>query len=134
MFASLATFTLLSLSSLAAGQAANCVRNYTVVTGDTCALISAKTDTSTFQLGHVNIFINLECTNLALGPICLAQKGQDCRSTSVVQTGDGCDTLAAAAGISKALLLHNNPNINAGCTNLGIGTVVCTTGLNITYT
>jgi magnesium-transporting ATPase (P-type) len=51
MFSSFATFVALTFSALAVAQQSNqantCVRNYTVILGDTCDGISAKTGTAT---------------------------------------------------------------------------------------
>jgi len=40
-----------------------------------------------------------------------------------VKTGDTCNSVAGAAGISVNTLLQNNPNVNKICTNLYIGEV-----------
>ncbi|KAI0777474.1 hypothetical protein BD413DRAFT_468040, partial [Trametes elegans] len=109
-------------------QEPNCARNYTVQLGDTCDGISAKTNTSTFQLANVNADkINADCSNLFAGEaLCLGITGQDCDVTHVVQSGDGCDSIADEAQTTEATLLANNPNVNSGCTNIYPGEVLCT--------
>ncbi|KAJ8453626.1 hypothetical protein ONZ51_g13493 [Trametes cubensis] len=106
---------------------AECARDYTVVGGDTCDAICAKTGTPTFQLQFVNPDINEACTNLSVGQVlCLGIVDQDCTDVHVVQAGDDCIDIAKAAGISLDTLLANNPNVNSDCTNIHIGEVLCT--------
>ncbi|EIW56066.1 uncharacterized protein TRAVEDRAFT_60093 [Trametes versicolor FP-101664 SS1] len=109
-------------------QEPNCARNYTVVPGDTCDGIAAKTNTPTFQLETVNADkIDAACDNLAVGePLCLGIIGQDCDITHVVQPGDSCGVIAQEAKTTLDILLANNPNVNAQCTNIGVGEVLCT--------
>ncbi|KAI0653861.1 hypothetical protein C8Q70DRAFT_926946 [Cubamyces menziesii] len=109
-------------------QEPNCARNYTVSLGDTCDGISAKTNTSTYQLATVNADkIDAACDNLAVGePLCLGIIGQDCDVVHVVASGDNCDAIAISAGTTDAILLANNPNVNSECTNIYPGEVLCT--------
>ncbi|KAL1938732.1 hypothetical protein VTO73DRAFT_11335 [Trametes versicolor] len=109
-------------------QEPNCARNYTVELGDTCDGIAAKTNTPTFQLETVNADkIDAACDNLALGePLCLGIIGEDCDITHVVQPGDSCAVIAQNAKTTLDILLANNPNVNADCTNIGVGEVLCT--------
>ncbi|EIW56208.1 uncharacterized protein TRAVEDRAFT_129629, partial [Trametes versicolor FP-101664 SS1] len=102
-----------------------CARNYTVELGDTCDGIAAKTNTPTFQLETVNADkIDAACDNLALGePLCLGIIGEDCDITHVVQPGDSCGVIAQNAKTTLDILLANNPNVNADCTNIGVGEV-----------
>ncbi|CDO70211.1 hypothetical protein BN946_scf184942.g11 [Trametes cinnabarina] len=101
-------------------QEPNCARNYTVVLGDTCDEISAKTNTSTYQLATVNADkIDAACDNLAVGELlCLGIVGQDCDVVDVVQSGDSCAAIADDAGTTLDILLANNPNVNSDCTNI----------------
>ncbi|KDR71095.1 hypothetical protein GALMADRAFT_159608 [Galerina marginata CBS 339.88] len=114
---------------LVSSQAAvpNCARSYTVQSGDFCDKISAEQHASTFQLATVNSkIIDPLCDNLFVGEVlCLGLEGQDCSTVHVVQAIDGCDTISAQASISFGDLLTNNPNINAGCTNIYVGEVLC---------
>ncbi|KAH8112812.1 hypothetical protein DFH11DRAFT_1511170 [Phellopilus nigrolimitatus] len=112
------------MSSVAA-QEPNCARNYTVQLGDTCDLISAANNVSTFQLAFVNAdTVNADCSNLALGePLCLGVTGQDCNITHVVASGDSCSSIDSAAGIPIDTLLANNKNVFSDCSNVYPGEV-----------
>ncbi|KAI0653841.1 hypothetical protein C8Q70DRAFT_926914, partial [Cubamyces menziesii] len=112
-----------------------CSRFYTVVSGDTCDGISAKTSTPTFQLQEINAdVINGECTNLFLGEVlCLGLTGQDCTDVHVVQSGDSCVDIANDAGTTLSTLLANNPNVNSACTDIYVGEVLCTANHIIGY-
>lgn len=72
-----------------------------------------------YQLAHVNTNINADCSNLAQGePLCLGITGQDCTTTHVIVSGDGCYDLATTAGTDLTTLYANNPNVNADCSNI----------------
>ncbi|THH27956.1 hypothetical protein EUX98_g6224 [Antrodiella citrinella] len=115
---------------------ANCDREYVVQSGDFCDEISAAQNVSTFQLAEVNsAVIDPLCDNLFPGEtICLGVTGQDCDVVHVVAEGDNCIAIAANASITESLLLTNNPNVNAECSNIGIGEVLCTANVTIPYT
>ncbi|KLO09987.1 hypothetical protein SCHPADRAFT_907282 [Schizopora paradoxa] len=131
----LAAMALPFLTGAAAQLPPNCDRTYTVQLGDVCDSISAANNVSTFQLAHVNPGINADCSNLFEGEIlCLGVAGEDCQTIHVVVSGDLCPTIAAAANISDSTLLSNNPNVNAQCSNIGIGEVLCTSSTIIHYT
>ncbi|KAF8148866.1 hypothetical protein B0H34DRAFT_201220 [Crassisporium funariophilum] len=104
-----------------------CARNYTVQSGDFCDKISAEQNVSTHQLATVNsAIVNPACDNLFVGEVlCLGLVGQDCSTVQVVQSGQGCDTITTAANITFATLVANNPNVNADCTNIYPGEVLC---------
>ena len=55
--------------------------------------------------------------------ICLGLKGQWCGPVYTVESGDTCHAIADRFHISLHALFLHNPNINAGCTNLGVGEV-----------
>ncbi|GJE98015.1 LysM domain-containing protein [Phanerochaete sordida] len=113
----------------------NCDRTATVQSGDTCDGISAAQNVSTFQLAHVNPGIDAGCDNLQPGEVlCLGTAGEDCSTVHTVQSGDSCAAIADGAGIPVATLLHNNPNVDPACDNIGIGEVLCTTDVLINYT
>ncbi|PAV18213.1 hypothetical protein PNOK_0669900 [Pyrrhoderma noxium] len=129
-----ASATTLSMALSVSAQLANCARNYTVQPGDVCDAISAANHVSTFQLAHVNTFIDVDCTNLFVGEIlCLGIVGQDCSTTTVVQEGNTCPSIEAAASIPASTLFNNNPNINADCSNIYPGEVLCTSFEIINY-
>ncbi|KAF8189635.1 hypothetical protein BJ912DRAFT_965962 [Pholiota molesta] len=121
----------LSLNALVSAQgtigAAPCARNYTVQAGDFCDAISAAQNVSTYQLATVNsAIIDPTCSNLFVGEvICLGLVGQDCTTVAVVQSGSGCADIAAQANITTPVLLANNPNVDADCTNIYPGEVLC---------
>ncbi|KAF8654875.1 hypothetical protein AX16_003336 [Volvariella volvacea WC 439] len=125
-----------STFALVSAQLAPCARTYTVQPGDWCDKISAEQDSSTFQLYVANIgVINPDCTNLVPGmEICLGRVGQDCTTVHVVQPGDTCSAISANAGISFNVLRYNNPMIDAECTNIYPGEVLCVADDEIEYT
>jgi len=134
-FIILAAMAIPFLNFAAAQNVPNCARNYTVRLFDICDSISAANNASTFQLAHVNTQINSDCSNLAEGePLCLGVTGQDCQTIHVVASGDLCTTIATGANITMSTLLSNNPNINAACTNIDVGEVLCTSSTIIHYT
>ncbi|KAI0066417.1 hypothetical protein BV25DRAFT_1835480 [Artomyces pyxidatus] len=116
-------------------QTSNCARTYTVISGDTCDIISAKENVSTFQLATVNsAIVDPACDNLAVGEVlCLGIVGQDCNITDVVQSGDSCGLITDATGIPLSTLLTNNPNINTDCSNIYPGEVLCTSSQVFAY-
>ncbi|KAF5374262.1 hypothetical protein D9758_004709 [Tetrapyrgos nigripes] len=112
-----------------------CARNYTVKPGDVCDAISAAQHSSTFQLANANKgVIDANCTNLQVGEIiCLGLLGKDCTDTTVVG-GSNCEAITTNAGIPLSTLLHNNPNVLDGCTNIYPEEVLCTSGALFDYT
>ncbi|KAG6376602.1 hypothetical protein JVT61DRAFT_1584 [Boletus reticuloceps] len=112
---------------LVSAQGSNCTRTYIVQPGDICDKISAQNNVSTYQLAVVNDnIIDLECDNLNPGStICLGWAGEDCSTTYVVQPDDTCDDISYAYNINETIFYDNNPQLNADCTNLYIGEVVC---------
>ncbi|KAF8876162.1 hypothetical protein BD779DRAFT_1561260 [Infundibulicybe gibba] len=110
----------------AQAQVANCARNYTVAPGDVCDKISATQHASTYQLASANSQIDPLCDNIFVGQVlCLGLVGHDCQDTHIIQSGEGCDTITAGAGITSDILRTNNPNVNANCTNIYPGEVLC---------
>lgn len=107
--------------------ASTCTRVYTVKTGDYCDLISAANNASTYQLAVVNAGkINDACTDLSVGQtLCLGTSDGDCKATYVVQGGDFCDGITEKFGINTTMLYHNNPQIDATCSNIYEGEVLC---------
>jgi len=104
-----------------------CAKYYEVRLGDTCNKISQQQQVSTYQLFSANQgLINPECSNLFPGEwICLGLQGQLCGPVYTVEGGDTCEAIADKFGITVQALFLHNPNINAGCTNLGVGEVLC---------
>ncbi|KAF7343574.1 hypothetical protein MSAN_01977900 [Mycena sanguinolenta] len=121
------------ITALAVSAAAShAPQTYTVVSGDTCSAIEAKTGVSDSQLHALNPSINSGCTNLGIGQVlCLSSSGSSgggCTSTYTVVSGDTCATIEAKTGVSDSQLHAANPSINSSCTNLQIGQVLCLTG------
>lgn len=112
---------------LPAAFAADCSRTYTVVDGDICDSISAANNASTYQLAAINSgTIDSTCGNLAAGnSICLGTSGEDCQATYVVQDNDTCEGIMGVYGINSTMLMTNNPNIEADCSNIYVGEVSC---------
>jgi hypothetical protein len=107
--------------------AAKCVREYTVKAGDICDTISAANNASTYQLGAINPGrINAACTNLIPGSsICLGTEGEDCAETLVVTPNLTCEQIYAASQINSTIFAFNNPQVDAECSNIYIGEVLC---------
>ncbi|KAJ7204200.1 hypothetical protein B0H12DRAFT_987485, partial [Mycena haematopus] len=59
----------LCLSSSGGSTGSGCGSTYTVVSGDTCSAIEAKTGVSDSQLHASNPSINSGCTNLQIGQV-----------------------------------------------------------------
>jgi LysM repeat protein len=126
MFASKSTALTVLLAFAASALAGKCVREYSVVSGDTCDGISLSQHVSTFQLAAVNSGINAGCTNLEIDTVvCLGTEGEDCNTTYVVKPGDTCSAIANAVGLNVTMLALNNPQIDDECSNVYIGEVLC---------
>jgi len=108
--------------------AGTCSRTYTIKQGDFCNSICAANGVSTYQLAVNNLnTINANCSNLQPGgTLCLGSVGADCHTTHVVVANDTCDIISSAAGINNTMLTMNNPQINADCSDIYIGEVLCT--------
>ncbi|KIP07338.1 hypothetical protein PHLGIDRAFT_13290 [Phlebiopsis gigantea 11061_1 CR5-6] len=112
----------------------DCDRTYSVQAGDTCNSISENHDVSSFQLAFVNTVINADCSNLFIGQLlCLGRNGQDCTIVHTVGDGESCVEIANNAGTPLNVLLENNQNVNATCSNLIVGEVLCTEMTLIPY-
>jgi len=131
MFAKAIISAFLALPLVAqTGLAAQCSRTYTVKEGDICDSISAANQVSTYQLAVLNKgVIDSACTNLIPGEtICLGNAGEDCNNVHVVALGDNCESVQNKAGINSTLLYQNNPQVNADCSNIYVGEVLCVAG------
>ncbi|PSR81320.1 hypothetical protein PHLCEN_2v6399 [Hermanssonia centrifuga] len=126
MFASSVLVALVALPFVAQSVAADCTRTYTITDGDICDSISAAHNVSTYQLAVVNPKIDAQCNNLQPGDtLCLGLTGQDCTTTYVVSQEDTCDLITSKHSINSTMLWANNPQINADCSNLYVGEVLC---------
>lgn len=114
------------LALAATSASAQCVRNATVVAGDTCDAISIRYASSTYQLALSNPTINDACSNLQIGEsVCLGLKGEDCQKIYQVVANDTCISISSTYGLSNTTLYLNNPQINSACSNIYIGEVLC---------
>jgi LysM repeat protein len=123
-------FSIVALSAfltVASAQArSGCSRNGTVQANDTCNIFSARNNVSTYQLAFANKAIDPPCNNIFPGEnLCLGLVGEDCDTVVSVQSGDSCSSIATAANILMSTLIANNPNVNANCTNIYPGEVLC---------
>ncbi|PWO01231.1 hypothetical protein FA09DRAFT_287151, partial [Tilletiopsis washingtonensis] len=102
-----------------------CTHTYTVVAGDTCDSIGQKTWTPTYQLMSNNLILSgPQCFSLPIGArLCLGRYGNDCQFVHRVQGDDTCASIASQYGISREMLINNNPMID--CSNLYDGYVAC---------
>ena len=120
-----------------------CSVKYTVVSGDTCNAIGLKFGVSAASIIQANPSINAQCTNLQLGailcipgisfapsiqPVALPPPTTPtvtCSAKYTVVSGDTCNAIGLKFGVSAAAIIQANPSINAQCTNLQIGAVLC---------
>jgi len=138
MLAAKQLFSIVALSAfftVASAQArTGCSRNGTVQAGDSCDALSARDSVSTFQLANANPVIDALCDNIFPGEdLCLGLVGKDCSTVVTIQSGNTCTSIAAAANIDPSVLLANNPNVNADCSNIYPGEVLCTDSNIINY-
>ncbi|KAF8265764.1 hypothetical protein EI94DRAFT_1734732 [Lactarius quietus] len=138
MLAARQLFSIVALSAfltVASAQArSGCSRNGTVQAGDTCNSFSVRDNVSTFQLANANPDIDPLCDNIfPEEDLCLGLVGQDCATVVSVQSGDSCSSIATAANIAESVLIANNPNVYANCSNIYPGEVLCTDSNIINY-
>ncbi|KAF9455416.1 hypothetical protein BDZ94DRAFT_1205763 [Collybia nuda] len=105
-----------------------CTRKTTVQNGDTCDTISERAGISRYWLGQLNPTINSNCSNLIGGAaICIDSAINTCGSVYAVTGTEGaCVGIATTLGMTLQELLSLNPNVNAQCSNIYIGEVLCT--------
>ncbi|CAK7214427.1 Chitinase 2 [Sporothrix bragantina] len=131
-----------------------CKAYYTVEAGNSCYTIDLAAGITFDQLQAMNPgVINDDCTNLNIGQVLCVSTGSTSSSSSsspspssvkvttttapspspvsctayyTVKAGDSCYTIDLGAGLTFDQLQSLNPGvINADCTNLGIGQVLC---------
>nr|GAT51218.1 non-Catalytic module family EXPN protein [Mycena chlorophos] len=119
MLASL--FSLLIASSVAVTISASplqtrqsCTSSYTVVSGDTCNLIVAKTGVALATLYELNPAVNSGCTNLAIGEVlCLSESG----AATTTSTASG--STGTAGSTFNGIATYYDPNGGYGaCGNI----------------
>ncbi|KAF8537777.1 hypothetical protein BDD12DRAFT_780083 [Trichophaea hybrida] len=96
-------------------------KRYLVVAGDTCEIVAQKNGVDTASIISLN-GLNAQCTDMKADDlICLPIP---C-TTYTVQSGDTCNSVAAARRITTQQFMSWNPSINSGCTNLLAGLDYC---------
>ncbi|KAL4860719.1 hypothetical protein BDV12DRAFT_191538 [Aspergillus spectabilis] len=131
----------------------NCDSFYKVSSGDQCETISQRHSITTAQLRSWNSEINTDCTNLWLDYyICVHVPGatttslttttttnaivtgptpqqtgiiSNCNKYHLVESGDGCTSIASAYGISLSNFYSWNPAVGSSCGALWLGYYVC---------
>ena len=95
---------------------------YTVKQGDYCAAIAAANGVSLDALEAANPSKN--CNSISPGQqLCIPP--QCSGNYYTVAQGDYCGTIASAGGVSLTALIAANPGINAACSNLQVGELLC---------
>ncbi|KAF9455898.1 hypothetical protein BDZ94DRAFT_1178953 [Collybia nuda] len=105
-----------------------CTRKTTVQKGDNCDTISERAGISRYWLGLLNPAINANCSNLVGGTaLCIDSAINTCGAVYAVKGTEGaCIGIASTLRIPFETLLNLNPNVNAQCTNIYVGEVLCT--------
>ncbi|KAJ7140505.1 hypothetical protein C8R43DRAFT_588687 [Mycena crocata] len=113
-------------SNIAAGSLRNCTTYHTVVSGDTCTAMDAGAHIAFSDFLRWNPEINVDCTNIQLSAAyCVGGGGAACGKVYTVVSGDSCAAIVKSQGITQARLNALNPQINAACSNLGVGENLC---------
>lgn len=77
-----------------------------------------------YQLAAVNPTIDDLCHNLQIDQVlCLGTEGEDCTNTHIVAENDSCEFISSTYGLNSTVLFHNNPQIDAECSNIYTGEV-----------
>lgn len=113
-------------SNLAVGSLANCTSYHTVVSGDTCTAMDTSAHIALADFLRWNPEINVGCTNIQLAAAyCVGGGGNACAKVYTVVSGDSCAAIVKSQGVTQARLNALNPQINAACSNLGVGENLC---------
>ncbi|KAL5360967.1 hypothetical protein BJX96DRAFT_175789 [Aspergillus floccosus] len=136
------------------GIADNCDGFYKISSGDLCDTIAQRHGITVAQLRSWNSEIDAGCSNLWLGYyICVHVAGtpttssttvttttsagitgltpqqpgiiETCNKYHLVESGDGCASIATKYGISLANFYHWNPSVGSSCGALWLGYYVC---------
>ncbi|KAF5337649.1 hypothetical protein D9758_013017 [Tetrapyrgos nigripes] len=112
------------------GPSGDCVRKYTVVSGDTCTNIAAKVSLTNMQLAQINPGLN--CNSLIPGDTVCSYSPilNVCPKLVKVSINDNCFDLAQNVSMSLDEWLSINQGIN--CNALLPGSVVCSAQGNAT--
>ncbi|KAK7014296.1 hypothetical protein R3P38DRAFT_3003090 [Favolaschia claudopus] len=113
-------------ANLAVGSLGNCTSYHTVASGDTCTAIDASAHIALADFLRWNPEVNAACTNIELGSAyCVSGGGAACAKVYTVVSGDSCAGIVKSQGVAQARLNALNPQINADCSNLGVGENLC---------
>ncbi|KEQ98602.1 carbohydrate-binding module family 50 protein [Aureobasidium subglaciale EXF-2481] len=128
-------------ANAAKSSTASCYSWYSVQSGDNCSSIEAEFGINLAQFYHWNPSINQDCTGLQeVAAYCVlgedlpegsppgpTQVGiaSDCQDYYVVESGDGCQSIADASQITVTQLEAWNPAIGSDCKNLQPGYALC---------
>ncbi|KAF8166817.1 hypothetical protein BJ912DRAFT_1002031, partial [Pholiota molesta] len=130
-FTSLQSILLAALSlnalvsaQLGGGSGTPCARNYTVQAGDFCDAISAAQNVSTYQLATVNsAIIDPTCSNCSSARSSASDSLARTAPPSPLSSRKRVRGNRSSGQYHHAVLLANNPNVDADCTNIYPGEV-----------
>lgn len=147
-----------------ANMTTNCNAFHQVVSGDTCAGITTAAGISLSDFYSWNPAVGSSCSGLWLGYyVCVgiiggtttttppatttsssngittptpfqANMTTNCNAFHLVAEGDGCQSIATAAGISLSDFYSWNPAVGSSCSNLWLGYYVCVGVIGFTPT
>ncbi|KAF9068410.1 hypothetical protein BDP27DRAFT_823732 [Rhodocollybia butyracea] len=105
----------------------SCQATYTVVSGDNCVAIAAKFNVSDASLLAANPQVDEFCDNLNVGEqLCIPEPPTVCtQGQYTVVAGDTCISIGVQFNITATQLEAANSEINANCSNLDVGEVLC---------
>lgn len=137
------------------GMVSNCNTFYLVVSGDQCGTIASSHGISLANFYLWNPAVGSSCQTLGLGDyVCVNVIGgttttsskatttstnngvttptpyqagmtTNCKTFHLVVSGDGCQAISTAAGITLANFYAWNPAVGSTCATLGLGDYVC---------
>lgn len=124
---------LLALLAIISLSTATCSVQYTVASGDTCYAIWSRYGLSSTEFYKINPALSSTSCLLSVGQSVCVRSLQDtgtCSSYGAVTSGDTCSALLQRCNqaLPLAQLLALNSQINAGCTNLVPGQLLCFQG------
>ncbi|KAJ6538819.1 hypothetical protein DFH09DRAFT_71517 [Mycena vulgaris] len=112
--------------NLAAGSLGNCTAYHTVASGNTCTSMDTGAGIAFADFLRWNPEINVGCTTIQLGAAyCVGGGGSACAKVYTVVSGDSCAAIVKSQGVTQARINALNPQINAACSNLGVGENIC---------
>ncbi|KAF7296692.1 hypothetical protein HMN09_01078200 [Mycena chlorophos] len=120
----------------------DCADYYTIVTGDTCATVTAVQSISQALFLSLNpgitcksIEVDVAYCDFPLTPVLPGAPGNvatgtltNCTTYYTIATGDTCTSVDEKFNTSLTDLLRWNPSLTASCTTIGLGEAYCVTG------